>query len=410
MSPSNHHFEFGWEDGRVAASLASGFGYSSPFSGHTGPTAWMAPFFPLLLAGVFKVFGIYTNLSAWAILVLNSLFQSITASLVYELGARVAGRRNALWAGWIWALFPGIMQYGVRWIWEMSMTTMFFSALIVHGLRMRGVGSGCFERQRLRDWIVFGVLWGSIAMTNPTLLIFAPVQGVWILLPLLRAKSFVGAASLAALSAAACVAVMAPWMIRNELVFHAFIPTRGNLGAELAMAWGPNSNGFPWGAAVPFTEQAPQHQLYAKMGEVAYVRMRGQMAKQWAREYPAHFWKLVVLRFYMFWANVPHATNGKPGGEFIEFMRDLTYCFGSITGILGLILALHRKLPAAGLFLWAVLLLPTIYYFVTVGARFRNPLEPIFVVLTVYLFQQAERRWGFSFLASQGANAVMPAR
>jgi uncharacterized membrane protein len=71
-------------------------------------------------------------------------------------------------------------------------------------------------------------------------------------------------------------------------------------------------------------------------------------------------------------------------------------CFGSITGILGLLLALRRRLPAAGLFAWAVALLPAVYYFVTVGSRFRNPLEPILVVLTVYLFQQAERRWGFT--------------
>ena len=38
ITPINNHFEFGWETGRVAASLASGHGYSSPFSGDTGPT------------------------------------------------------------------------------------------------------------------------------------------------------------------------------------------------------------------------------------------------------------------------------------------------------------------------------------------------------------------------------------
>ncbi len=57
ITPFNHHFEFGWETGRVAASVAGGHGYSSPFSGDTGPTAWMVPGFTLILAGVFKVFG-----------------------------------------------------------------------------------------------------------------------------------------------------------------------------------------------------------------------------------------------------------------------------------------------------------------------------------------------------------------
>lgn len=398
--PGNHHFEFGWETGRVAASLAGGHGYGSPFGGDSGPTAWMVPGFTLLLAGVFKLFGIYTNLSAWVILALNSLFQALTAPLVYEMGARTAGRRNGLWSGWIWALYPGIMQYGVKWIWEMSLSTMLFAAILVLGMRMRGTGETALPvRQQLRDWVWFGLLWGAIAMTNPTLLLMAPVEGLWILLTLSRSKELVRGAALALLSAAICAGVAMPWMVRNELVFHAFIPTRDNLGAELAMAWSPDSDGFPWGATVPTIEQAPEYRRYARMGELAYVRMRGQLAKAYANQYPEHFWRLVALRFYMFWCGVPHATGDSWKTQLAEFIRGSTYCVGSIVGLLGLLLALLRRLPAAGLFAWATLLLPAIYYFVTAGSRFRNPLEPILIVLSVYLFQQAELRWGFSIFA-----------
>jgi len=199
-------------------------------------------------------------------------------------------------------------------------------------------------------------------------------------------------AGLAVMSGVLCAAVAAPWAIRNERVFHAFIPTRGNLGAELALAWAPDSSGFPWGATVPTLEAAPEHQLYARMGELAYVRMRGKLAWRWARQYPAHFWRLVALRFYMFWASVPHESGGNQAAETV---RATAHCFGSITGILGLLLALKRRLPCAGLFAWAVVLLPAIYYLVSAGSRFRNPLEPIFAILTVYLFQQAQGRWGF---------------
>jgi len=139
-------------------------------------------------------------------------------------------------------------------------------------------------------------------------------------------------------------------------------------------------------------EAAPERQLYARMGELAYVRMRGQLANQWARKYPAHFWKLVALRFYMFWAGVPHTT----GPAAAENTREAAHCLTSIAGILGLLLALRRRLPAASLFAWAVVLLPALYYFITAGARFRNPLEPIFAILIVYLFQQAEPRWEFT--------------
>jgi len=399
----NHHFEFAWETGRVAASVAGGHGYSSPFSGNTGPTAWMVPGFTLLLAAVFKVFGIYSALSAWVIMILNSLFQALTAPLVFEMGARVAGRRTAIWAAWVWALYPGIMQYGVKWVWEMSLSTMLFSAVLVLGMRMRGTGERVPRAHRARDWALFGLLWGAMAMTNPTLLLMAPVQGVWILAALPQRKNLRKGIALAFLATAITAAVVTPWVARNWLVFHAFIPTRGNFGAEAAMAWAPESMGFPWGATVPTLEAAPEHRLYARMGELAYVRMRGQLAKKWARDDPAHFCKLAAMRFYMFWAGVPHTT----GPAAAESVRQTAHCFGSITGILGLILALRRRLPAAGLFAWAVVLLPAIYYFISAGSRFRNPLEPIFAILTVYLFQQADGRWGFTL---PGLRRLMPAR
>ncbi|MBV8113728.1 MAG: hypothetical protein JO300_03235, partial [Silvibacterium sp.] len=49
------HFQFGWEMGRVARALATGYGYADPFVGHTGPTAWVPPLYPLLMAAVFKL-------------------------------------------------------------------------------------------------------------------------------------------------------------------------------------------------------------------------------------------------------------------------------------------------------------------------------------------------------------------
>jgi hypothetical protein len=63
-----------------------------------------------------------------------------------------------------------------------------------------------------------------------------------------------------------------------------------------------------------------------------------------------------------------------------------------VAGLMGLGLALYRRVPAAGLFAWAFALLPLTYYLVTVHARFRHPLEPLLCVLGVYLFQSADRK------------------
>ncbi len=74
LDPGRDHWEFGFETGRIARSIASGEGFGNPLFGNTGPTAWMAPVYPYLLAAVFKLFGIYSKTSALVILSLNSLF------------------------------------------------------------------------------------------------------------------------------------------------------------------------------------------------------------------------------------------------------------------------------------------------------------------------------------------------
>jgi 4-amino-4-deoxy-L-arabinose transferase-like glycosyltransferase len=386
------HFQFGWEAGRIARALVSGYGYSDPFANvyyaHTGPTAWLPPLYPLLLAGIFRVFGVFTHASAWVLFAIQSAFSAATALATYEIAARILSRRIALWSAWIWALYPAAMQYAVRWPWEMTITTALFSFVLVLSLRMRGIGEPprpANLKHRTLQWILFGLLWALIALSNSTLLIFLPICGVWILAGTYRQPYAVRDVMLAALVFLACIM---PWTIRNYAVFHTFIPLRGNLGAELYMGNGPGSTGLLMEYDHPF-QSAEQLRLYAEMGEVRYVAMRDAAAKQFIAAHPAHFAADCARRVYFFWAGVPHPSDE---AWYNELGRTLNFAFISIGGLLGLGLALRNRVPAAGLFAWAFLLLPIPYYMVTVHARFRHPLEPLITILGVYLFQSAQRR------------------
>src|ERR1700689_1497336 len=86
VRPQDDHFEFGWEMGRVARALVSGRGYADPFHGHTGPTAWVTPLYPLLMAAVFKVFGIYTAASAWVVLAIDCVLNALLVPLIWAIG------------------------------------------------------------------------------------------------------------------------------------------------------------------------------------------------------------------------------------------------------------------------------------------------------------------------------------
>jgi hypothetical protein len=403
------HFEFAWEAGRIARALVNGRGYADPFANaylaHTGPTAWLPPLYPLLIAGVFRIFGVYTSASAWVLLTINSVFSAATAVAIHEIGLRCFNRRVARWSAWLWALYPAAMQYAVRWVWEMTLTTAFFTWVLVLALRMTNVDRSTFyvdrsqrttdNGQRTTQWLLFGLLWGIIALLNSTLLLFLPVCGLWILLPRLRAGNngqrtrprlqIVLGPMLAAVVFLAC---LAPWTIRNWQVFHAFIPLRGNLGAELYMGNGPGSTGFLMTYQHPHL--APdQLKLYADLGEVRYVAMRGALAKAYIAAHPAHFLANVFTRVYFFWFSVPQPI-GPPW--YVEVGRTLDFGFLSLAGLLGLALALRHRIPAAGLFALAFLLLPLPYYLITVHARFRHPLEPLICILGVHLFQSTTPR------------------
>jgi hypothetical protein len=393
------HLQFGWEMGRISRSLVTGFGYADPFTGHSGPTAWVPPLYPLLLAGVFKVFGVYTVKSAWVILTINSIFSAATSSVIYEIAARCfnsldsnRARKIALWSGWLWALHPAAMQYAVRWVWDMAITAFLFSKVIVLALRVRGIGEDtpAAKTQTTSRWAMFGILSGMIGLLNSTLLLFVPVCGIWMLLGTAKNKMVLHRSLVKAIMAGALfVACLAPWMWRNWTAFHAFVPIRGNFGAELHASVAEGYNGFTLGSRIPVCEVCPEYIEYKRMGELAYVRHEGQLAQQYIRSHKLQFAQLAVKRFYFYWISVPHPIEF---GVWNEVFRVLNYSFLSLAALLGLALALKQRIPGAVLFAWAFALLPLVYYFVTVQARFRHPLEPIMTILAVFLFQSATSR------------------
>jgi hypothetical protein len=413
-------FNFGFEAGRIARSVATGHGYGNPFNGMSGATAWLPPLYPLLMAAAFKVFGVYTRAAALALMVVDSALSAAIAPAVYEIAARCFDARGiaqrgakvaapvALWSAWLWAVYPAALQYAVHWIWEMSLTACLFAWAIVVVLRLRGVGErGDFAnpihddeavvngapmelvQRELGLWFVLGVLWGLIALSNASLLLCLPGMVVWVAWPELRKWRLGKTVAGATLMCVAFAAVLAPWVVRNERVMHAFVLTRDNFGVELYESTLERNDGFPWGTTVPLWTGDPEYQQYARMGEIAFVKMRGDEAKARIAARPGRTARWTLDRLLFFWDGTPHPANGH---LLNEYLRQLSYCFLSVCGLLGLGLMLRRRVEGAGLFALIFLLLPLPYYLVTVQPRFRHPMEPLIAVLAVYLFRSAEKK------------------
>lgn len=400
----DNHFDFGFEAGRIAKSLVEGHGYANPFNGWSGPTTWLPPLYPLLLALAFKLFGVYTNVAAFFVLTMNSLFSAAIVPAVYEIAARCFdargfARRNssraapvALWSAWMWAVYPAALQYAVHWIWEMSLSAFLFTWALVFALRLRGIGDAeerAGSGQPLR-WAAFGALWGFVALSNATLLLCFPAATLWILWPQLRARASIRRIITGPILAAVlfCV-VMTPWWIRNERTMHTFIATRGNFPQELWQSTREENGALPWGTAMPLWPGDPEFQLYVRLGEVRFMQMRKEQAIASLRAHPGRLVRHSIDRFFFFWDGTPHPPDRHP---WLEYGRVLSHSFLSLCGLLGLGLALRRRVPGTVLMAWVFLLAPLPYYFVTVQPRFRHPIEPLIAILGVYLFRSTESR------------------
>src|SRR5258708_4119405 len=74
MAPTNKFkgiegtLSFGGERGRLGRAFALGGGFADPFNAQTGRRAWEPPLYPYLIAGVFRLTGVYTNASALILL------------------------------------------------------------------------------------------------------------------------------------------------------------------------------------------------------------------------------------------------------------------------------------------------------------------------------------------------------
>jgi len=369
------NFGFGFEMGRIGRSLALGQGFSNPFDGITGPTAWEPPLYPFVVAGVFKIFGIYTLLSAFVLLSINSLCSALTCIPIFLIGKRCFGERVAVWSAWGWGVLPPVIFWSTRYVWETSLAALVLALIFGMTLALENTNG-------LVPWFLFGFLWGILALTNTSLLAFLPASGLWAWYR--RAKNGKRSVAGVLLACAVFAASLAPWLFRSYRVFGQFIFIRSNFGAELRLGNGPGANGT-WMDYLHPTKNAEQLDLYRQVGETAYVAQRSREAVAFIRADYARFIDLSMKRFVYFW-------TGPPGAGSSSLTANFLYLASSLLAICGLGLALRKQRPGAWLFFWLVVLYPLGYYFTFVLPRYRHPIEPELLILIVYFISEMQFR------------------
>ena len=379
MRPGEDNFGFGFEMGRIGRSIALGQGFSNPYEGNTGPSAWEPPLYPYLIGGVFKIFGIYTYASAWVLLSINSVFAALTTIPAYLIAHRCFGPRVALWSARVWAFNPYVWYWSVHWIWDTTFTPLMLALIFLVSLKMASL-----EIERWppwRGWILFGSLWGVGALANPTMLSFLPFCGLWIWRQ--RYKGGLPSFGGIVLSSFVFFLVLSPWLVRNYEVFGRFVFIRDDFGLQFRLGNNKFADGMLIATLQPNLNK-PELEKFQRMGEIAYEAECRRLAWDWIRQHPGRFALISLKRFFYYWNGVPRPTNSRSPWDF----RSSLFLASSVLAIWGLVRALRQKRLGAWLFAGLVATYPTVYYFVFPHARYRHPIEPELFILAVFLLSE----------------------
>jgi hypothetical protein len=342
LHPEAFGFGRGFEMAAIARSLVETGTFGNPFEPFvTGPTASNPPLYPLILAGLLKLFG--PAGTVWIAVLVNIVLNAAIAAALPFL-SRAVFRQD----------FPGVVA-GALWIVSMRLMPQWDTTMTVAGLI-----AFCLISARGASAAVTGVLGGAISLLNPAgVLIFGP----W-LLYLRRGWRYV--AAVVAMVAACNV----PWIVRNYRAFGAPV-LRTNFVYTLRSSNSDCDRSSLYETSLVQCYQrthpagdADEARLMTELGEVRFDRLRASEAFQWIREHPARFRELTLQRFVEFWFTDPG----------IAARAAYAMWLVTLLSIPGIVMMAVRREPVTWYILAVWLLYPLMFYVVVSCDRYRYPM------------------------------------
>ena len=366
------HNEFGWEMGWVARSIALGHGFSSPFLPMTGPTALVPPIYPYFIAAMFRLFGLYTPAAAFAVLGFNSLCSALTCIPLFFLVRNSINERVARISALAWAIYPFAIYFSADRVWDYALTALLFTTclLVAQRLHLHGILA----------WAGFGALYGVAVLCNPSISTMLPVL---LLIAAYKVWKVNGAWHVKGIIAAlAFLAVCTPWNLRNQREMHSTFFMRDGFWIEFYAG----NNGDTTESNAPWAHPASNADEMVKfqtLGEIAYITDKHHLATDFVSHHKAFFVVSSLHRFVRFWTGYWSFSKSYLRNEPLDLPNIpfcLFLCWAMVRGIRRL---WRTDAPAVLPYLAAVLVFPLPYYLTHSSMDYRQPLEPVIIVLVV---------------------------
>jgi 4-amino-4-deoxy-L-arabinose transferase-like glycosyltransferase len=358
-----YHFE--------PALLAHGRGFIEPVFASIGrvvPTAEHAPFYPVVLAGLAKLGGTGEVIQRLA----GTVFGAGTIAAVGLLGRRFAGDRAGLLAAGIAAVYPILITADGALMSE-SLYGLLVALSLLAAYRLLDAPSP-------RRGVVLGGLVGLAALTRGE----GALLLVLLLIPLVRRPR---GARMAAVACATFLIVLAPWTVRNWVVFGRFVPVSTDTGAVIGGAncdqtyYGPNIGAWDYLCNQPSPGNEADESAREQSIGLHY-------ASHHLRRLPI----VVLARLERVWGfRQPMQTNSGRS-PWAQNMGTIMYYLLLAPAVYGFLLLRRRRAPT-----W-VLMSPVVLVTVTAAVgygflRFREPAEITLVVLAGITIDELLRRF-----------------
>jgi 4-amino-4-deoxy-L-arabinose transferase-like glycosyltransferase len=372
---------------RLAVSLATTGHFPRSLANplHVTPTALRPPAWSWALSLVYRVVGVADAHRRWeAGRMFEAVLGALAVLLLMLIVRRLWGNRIALVTGGLAAVYPPLILAGTSLLSESLFIPAVLGAVLA-ALEMRQTG---------RWW------WGVAAGALVTLATLTRSNGAIVGIPLLflvwtgKPRFSWRALRAPAVIVVAAVIVLTPWMIRNEQVFHSFVPTSTEGGFALAGTYNqadqdrrinPAFWGMPAPAMVQILEQnhdVNEQQMDSKLTRVGL---------DYIKAHPASVVKtswLSFLRLLDLDGSQLERSGAILEAQPVWLTIDSIYAFW-VAGLLAIggIVVLRRRFPGQGgpaAFWWcpAVLFLSNVPF---IGdTRYRSPADPFMLILTAF--------------------------
>ena len=275
-----------------AWNVAEGNGYRGPspnVADQDHLTAYRAPAPSLFLAGLYVVFG-HTPVAAY---VADAVLAALTVWFIFQITQRCFDRRAAWVAAVFYAFYPISLYYGL------TLNSEIFSTFLLCSFVWCCLG---IRDGRGMTWAIgAGTALGLVLLSKPAFVFLLPLLPLWALnvcgRRMILWRRAIVIPALAAL-------LIAPWLIRNLMVMHAFIPFSTGGGSLLLQANNRQVIEDPsyYGYAV-FDYCLPEYAgpIRGANDEVKRDAIAKKFAVQWLRANPDKWFYLLRSKFLRLW-------------------------------------------------------------------------------------------------------------